>query len=91
MSDLQRYVNKRKKRDKSFRKGFGIGYEDFKIGVALKEARKDAGLTQEQLAKMIKTKKSAISRVENHAADIRLSTLQKIATALGKELFVRVA
>jgi len=39
----------------------------------------------------LKTKKSAISRIENHAEDIRLSTLHKYAQALGKTLQVRIA
>jgi len=47
----------------------------------LKLAREDAGLTQEEAAK-----KSAISRIENHAEDIRLSTLERYARAFGKTL-----
>jgi hypothetical protein len=38
----------------------------------------------------IETKKSAISRIENHAEDIRLSAIQKYARALGKNLRVEV-
>lgn len=34
----------------------------------LKKAREESGLTQEQLAEKLQTKKSAISRIENHAA-----------------------
>ncbi|OCC15990.1 transcriptional regulator, XRE family [Dissulfuribacter thermophilus] len=56
----------------------------------LKLAREDAGLTQEQLAQKLRTKKSAISRIENNAEDIKLSTLEKIAKALGKKLRVEV-
>jgi transcriptional regulator with XRE-family HTH domain len=50
--------------------------------------REKAGMTQEQLAHKLHTKKSAISRIENHAQDIRLSTLQKIAMILGKKIHV---
>ena len=91
MSDLKKYVEKRKKRDPEFAEGYDAGYYDFKIGVLLKQAREDSGLTQEEIAKRIKTKKSAISRIENHAEDIRLSTLRKYASALGKELKVTVS
>ena len=91
MSDLKRYVKKRKKRDPEFAKDYDAGYYDFKIGLLLKQAREDSGLTQEDVAKTIKTKKSAISRIENHAEDIRLSTLRKYASALGKELKVTVS
>jgi len=40
------------------------------------------------MAKRLNTKKSAISRIENHAEDIRLSTLEKFASALGLSLEV---
>jgi HTH-type transcriptional regulator/antitoxin HipB len=39
----------------------------------------------------LKTKKTAISRIENHAEDIKLSTLEKVASALGKRLEVKIA
>jgi HTH-type transcriptional regulator/antitoxin HipB len=91
MSDLQKYINKRKLRDPEFAEDFDTGYEQFKIGVMLKQAREEAGLTQEQLAKKLHTKKSAISRIENHAEDIKLSTLENFANALGKKLHLKVA
>ena len=86
MSDLKKYVNKRKAKDKSFAENYDPGYEDFKLGIMLRQARESAGLTQEELARKLNTKKSAISRIENHAEDIRLSTLEKVAAALGKTL-----
>ena len=88
MSDLKKYVKSRKKRDPEFADGYEAGYDDFKIGVILKAARKDAGLTQEQLAKKLHTMKTAISRIENHAEDIRLSTIEKYAEAIGKKLYI---
>jgi len=91
MSDLKKYIQDRKKRDKAFAEGYDEGYEQFKIGVILKQARETAGLTQEELAHRIKTKKTAISRIENHAEDIKLSTLEKVAHALGKKLEVTIA
>ncbi|MCP4683032.1 MAG: helix-turn-helix transcriptional regulator [Desulfobacterales bacterium] len=57
----------------------------------LKQAREEAGMTQEELAKRLHTKKTAISRIENHAEDIKLSTLNKFAHALGKHLRLEVA
>jgi len=91
MSDLEKYIDKRKERDSQFAQGFEKGYEEFKIGVLLKQAREQAGLTQEQLAKLLKTKKTAISRIENHAQDIKLSTIQKVAKALGKNLEITLS
>ena len=86
MSDLRSYIANRKVSDPQFAEGFDAGYERFRIGVILRQAREEAGLTQEQLATKLHTKKSAISRLENHAEDIRLSTLYKFATALGRRL-----
>ncbi len=88
MSDVERYIGRRKPRDAEFADGFEAGYRDLEVGALLRRAREDAGLTQEQLAQKIRTKKTAISRLENHASDIKLSTLQKVARALGKELHI---
>ena len=90
MSDLKKYIDKRKKRDKEFAKGYDEGYEQFKVGIMLREARLSAGLTQEELARRLHTKKTAISRIENHAEDIKLSTLERVASALGKHLEVNI-
>jgi HTH-type transcriptional regulator / antitoxin HipB len=91
MSDLKKYVAERKKRDSKFAEGYESGYNDFKIGALLCQEREKAGLTQEEVAKKLFTKKSAISRIENHAEDIRLSTLEKFASALGRRLNIKIA
>ena len=54
------------------------GYEVFKIGVMLREARKEAGLTQQELAEKVGTTKSYISKIENNVKEARISTLKKI-------------
>ena len=90
MSDLEKYIHKRKETDADFAKGFDSGYEEFKIGAVLKQARLEAGITQEDLAIQLHTKKSAISRIENHAQDIKLSTLQNFARIMGKELKIEL-
>lgn len=53
-------------------------FEAFRLGVLLEEARLKLGMTQEELAEKCGTNKSYISRIENNASDIRLSTLMKI-------------
>lgn len=61
----------------------------FLIGEMIKEARKEAGLTQEQLAERIGTKKTYISRLENGKGDIQLSTLFRIVEeGLGKKVSI---
>lgn len=54
------------------------GFEAFKLGVMIQELRKGQGMTQEQLAEKCGTTKTYISRIENNASDIRLSTLMRI-------------
>lgn len=54
------------------------GYENFKLGALLHEARLEKGMTQAELAKKVGTTKSYISKIENNVKEVRLSTLQKI-------------
>jgi ribosome-binding protein aMBF1 (putative translation factor) len=91
MDDFDRYLARRKKADPEFARGYAEGYEKFKVGVLLKQAREEAGLTQEELARRLRTKKSAISRIENHADDIKVSTLERAALALGKRLRISLS
>lgn len=71
-----------KKRD-----AFETKAQYFVISEMLKEARRDANLTQEQLAEKVGTKKSYISRLENGSCDIQLSTLYRIfEDGLGKRI-----
>ncbi len=69
-------------------------YEDeaqtFILAECLKDERKKAGLTQEQLAERIGTKKSYISKLENGHGDIQLSTLFRIFNGLGKRVAVSI-
>ena len=66
------------KQGTSSRDDYEQGFEAFKIGVLIKEARKKRSLTQQELADKVGTTKNYISRVENDASDIRLSTLMRI-------------
>lgn len=88
MSDLQKYKKKRMKQNPEFWSGYNERLETFKLGILLKQARLDAGLTQDEIAKRLKTTKSVVSRMENHATDIRLSTLEKFAKAVGRQIHV---
>jgi len=54
------------------------GYEDFRIGALIHDARIEMGMTQEQLAEKVGTTKSYISQIENNIKEARISTLQKI-------------
>ena len=81
LTSLSQFIDKEygvkgtKKRDK-----FESGYEAFKLGVLIQQARQEKGLTQEQVANLSGTNKSYISKLEKDLKDIRFSTLQRIIT-----------
>lgn len=71
------------------RERYAEEFETFKIGVLIQEARKKKHLTQEELALRVGTTKNYISRIENDASDIRLTTLMRIIReGLGGQLKV---
>ncbi|MFA5669238.1 MAG: helix-turn-helix transcriptional regulator [Balneolaceae bacterium] len=76
------------------REKFETEYDAFKLGVLIKQAREDQGLTQEQLAELAElagTNKSYISKLERNLKDIRFSTLQKIINeGLGGHLDISI-
>ncbi|MBU6159107.1 MAG: helix-turn-helix domain-containing protein [Bacteroidetes bacterium] len=79
------------KRGTKTRERYEEEFEAFKLGVMLQELRKEQGLTQEQLAEKCGTTKTYISRIENNASDIRLSTLMRIIReGLGGHLTLNV-
>ncbi len=79
LTSLDEFIDKRygvrgtKKREK-----FEKGYETFKLGVMLQQAREAKGLTQEQVAELAGTNKSYISKLEKDLKDVRFSTLRRI-------------
>jgi ribosome-binding protein aMBF1 (putative translation factor) len=66
------------KRGTSKRDELEAGYENFRIGALIHEARLEKGMTQEELAEKVGTTKSYISKIENNIKEVRISTLQKI-------------
>jgi DNA-binding XRE family transcriptional regulator len=79
------------KRGAATREKYENEFEAFKLGTLLQELRKEKGLTQEELAEKCGTTKNYISRIENNASDIRLSTLMRIIQeGLGAHLKISV-
>ena len=72
------------------REEFDKETEAFCLAQTLKEERKRAGLTQEELAEKIGTKKTYISRLENGKADIQLGTLFRIFEGLGRRVSLTI-
>ncbi len=72
------------------REQFDADSAAFSLAVTLKEERLRAGLTQEQLAERIGTKKTYISRLENGKSDIQLHTLFRIFEGLGRQVALTI-
>jgi ribosome-binding protein aMBF1 (putative translation factor) len=67
------------------------GYEEFKLGFMIREARIKSGLTQQELADKVGTTKSYISKIENNIKEVRISTLKKIVEfGLGGNLELKI-
>ena len=90
MSDLEKYVTERKKRDAEFASGYEVGYEAFEFGAIIKKLRLENGMTQEDLAKKLHTRKTVVSQMENYPAEMRLSTLAKAADIFGKKVKIGI-
>ena len=91
MSDLQTYAENRIKKDTAFADGYQEGYADFKLGVLLRQAREAASFTQADIALQLGTQRATVSKIENHAEDVRLTLLRRYAEVLGKNLHVSLA
>ena len=68
----------------------GLGVKRGEIRAILKLAREKSGMTQDEVTRILNTKKTAISRIENHAEDIKISTIERFAHAVGKEVKLQV-
>ncbi len=79
LKTLDRFVEENYgKRGTTKREKFEKGYEEFRLGVLIQQARIERGMTQEQLAEKCGTNKGYISKIENDIKEVRLSTLRKI-------------
>ena len=90
MDDLDRTIEERKKLDPEFADGFEEGYESFKVGVLLCLSRENAGLTKQEMADKLGTTSSVVTRIENDAGSMSVSTLRKYAKALGKKVNLEI-
>jgi ribosome-binding protein aMBF1 (putative translation factor) len=73
-------------KEPGYRKAYDALDEEFRLATALIEARARAGLTQEQLAKRMKTKQTVIARLESGRVRPSTRTLERIARATGHRL-----
>jgi HTH-type transcriptional regulator/antitoxin HipB len=79
LTSLDDFIDKQYgKKGNARRDNFEKGYEEFKLGILIQQARIERGMTQEQLAEKCGTNKGYISKIENDIKEVRISTLQKI-------------
>jgi DNA-binding XRE family transcriptional regulator len=92
LTSLSEFIdNKVGKRGTKKRDKFESAYEAFRLGVIIRQARQEKGLTQEQVAELSGTNKSYISKLEKDLKDVRFSTLQRIITeGLGGRLVISI-
>ncbi|MBI3626719.1 helix-turn-helix transcriptional regulator [Candidatus Uhrbacteria bacterium] len=88
--DFQEYLAEELK-DPQFKKYYDYYGVQLEIAYQLLHLRKQKGLSQKQLAKMIGTKQSNVARMESGNQNFSLSMLQTIATAFNRELKIEFA
>ena len=91
MSDIEKFISERKASRPKAWEGFEEKYRRYAIGMLLAEHRENAGMSLSQLAKRIKMQKAALSRLENHGEDVRLSTITRYVEATGRPLSLRIS
>lgn len=75
----------------SEREDFEQRADAYMVAELVKESRKKAHLTQEQLAQKLNVKRTYISKIERASSDVRISTLRKIIeSGLGGKLHINV-
>ncbi len=77
------------RKDPEYVKAYDALEEEFALAAALIEARANADLTQEQLAKRMKTTQAVIARLESGRVKPSTRTLERIAAATGTKLRIR--
>jgi len=90
MSDIEKFIGERKTRSPKAWANFEEKYRKYAIGMLLAEHREKAGMSLSQLAKRIKMQKAALSRLENHGEDVRLSTITRYVEATGLPLSLKI-
>ncbi len=83
MDDLDRYVAERSERDPEFRQAYEELRPEYALKEAIARARVEDGITQAELAERMGVKQPAVARMETGPFDPRLTTLRKLAAALG--------
>lgn len=90
MSDIEKFIAARKARNPKAWAKFDENYHRYAIGMLLAAHREKSGLTLAEFAQRVKMQKSALSRLENHGEDVRLSTIARYVEATGRPLSLKL-
>jgi transcriptional regulator with XRE-family HTH domain len=90
MSEIEQFISERKTRNPQAWANFEEKYRRYAIGMLLAEHREKAGLSLGEFAKRTKMAKAALSRLENHGEDVRLSTITRYVEATGRPLALMI-
>jgi transcriptional regulator with XRE-family HTH domain len=90
MSAIEKFISKRKTRNPRAWAGFEQKHRKYAIGMLLAEYREQSGLSRGDLSKKVKKDKSALSRLENHGEDVRISTITRYVEAIGRPLELKI-
>lgn len=85
MSDFRKYLEKQLQ-NPDFKAEWDALEPELSIMQAVIDARKESGLTQQQLAERAGISQADISKLENGNANPSLKTLQRLASAMDKKL-----
>lgn len=88
MSDLRQYIKQREARDPEFKATREASQAEFDVALQIARLRNKRQVTQQQLADLIGTKQSAISRIESGDCNMTVDMLEKVAAALNSRLHI---
>ena len=91
MSEIEKFISGRKARNPKAWANFEGRYQKYAIGMLLAEHREKSGMSLGQFAKRVKMQKTALSRLENHGEDVRLSTITRYVEATGLPLALKIS
>jgi transcriptional regulator with XRE-family HTH domain len=90
MKTLRQYKNELCAEDPASAERIEARVEQLKISEALKAARKDAGMTQEQVAQRMHVNRAYVSQLEGKPQNVTVATLLKYTGAIGSDFSFKI-
>jgi HTH-type transcriptional regulator / antitoxin HipB len=90
MTDIEKFIEQRKKRNPQAWANFEKKYENYYVGSLLSDIREKAGVSLSLLSRRSNIHQTALSRLENHGEDVRLSTLTRYAAATRRPILLKI-